>query len=1144
MPRGSAAYGLVSPTEENSIVTANTTINAWVNEIQGKARSGDLTASLRSVYGSSALEGELVELVAALASGDRSVLPTIQWLDSTALQGRLGAYSPQTETIYVSQQLLEFPDIALEVLTHEWAHALAQRYFEGQEQTGHAYGLTRALLGKDHALVLSSPNAHAAWGAHDHADSLVLPGEDAGVSVQWFDTALHIDWAREQLPMLNAQAFDLLKLGQNDSDAFLGVARVGVFSPYGLQTDSSTHFDNNNVRGSIESMRKRWSHGIDQLDETLIRNPLPVPFMDKALVGPNFEGANAGVENLLYRFGQITHAFQDFYSHSNWIEMVRAGADSWITSGALLDQGLDLPTPLNPGSYIASAPGVMVAMSGPDHDPSLKLAGIGIYATGPKSVYWWVNDRQDGWGQVFANPQAGGSVGGLMTGAVNEAVYYDTDYSVPLRAVDRENLADKEYYRGFSHGGVAGAFVGQWMSPLSKDKSDNGRFVDKAANKVLFEEAQAYAGWQVQHDFDRMGNLISKNHGVDGLQKFADFALVESAREQFVSTYSQPGGRWDWDGARLSLDQVRLFLATVEESGHEAGHFHFDESKLRFVEVFYADEQASFTSNNNRTYLTQVNDGGRWWDIAAGVINTHHDHLEDYGPEAFLPAAVQHVSAGGRALWSESNQQEGHYLGTVYFVANVNTAARVYVNQFDVDFDELHVVDEQGNLVEVIDVDRADYPEVRQYLVDTYNIILNARPEAQTLSQAMVIRSDQVHGSVVIQAADFFASADATHAREHDPAAGKHSAVRFASHDETHSWLRLRDNGTLEITDIDAVPKGVHKVYVSVTDEAGLLEGAMITLAIDPQVRVAGQAYDTSTQITLDFRDSVGASALGLFAQVFGEQGNPVSFVEHLGVRLGQASGLPEDFDAGLISTNLSDAIDHGDLVFFALDYDTQTLHPLDLLQSGTDQFVLSRAGQAVADVSLGGSAASSYIDEIYFVGLEDVRLGIPLTGSWVNSVTGSAGQPTEVRLDASVIGESAYAGEFGFIVAHAQSGHLIDPRSGVGLKSVNLSYDTVSDYSVYSVRSAPGTVVQGSGVFSLDPDLNLNNIVLLPYYKVQTDQGSQLFMGGASGARNGLSHVVRVDRNTFGVEDLISGDYDFDDALLTVNAITVTDYI
>lgn len=1123
-------------------MTNSSAISDWINDIEAKASSGELAKAVNLAFGSGTVIAELV-------NGDLCQVPRIETLEHSQLQGHLGAYSAEIDTIFISNEALKHPSVAVEVLTHELGHAIEHKYFKDNAIPEASYEFTRALLGQDHALILSSGATHRAHDgergdAGDH--SLRITGMDAPVRVDWFDTSLHIDWAREQLPMLNAQAFDLLQLGQNDSDAFWGPARVGILSPYGLQTDSATHFDNNNVRGSLEAMRKRWSNGIEQFDDTSISGKLNLPYVDKALVGPGFDGANAGVENLLYRFGQITHAFQDFYSHSNWIEMVHGARGQWIEANSLLDSSLDLPAQLNPGSYLNNTPNVMVAMSGANYPATLARAGVGIYATGPKSVYWWVNDRQDGWGETFANPLSGGEIGGLMTGAVNSAIYYDTNYSVPLRALDRAGFFDVEYYRGFSHGGLAGEIIGQWMSPLSKDKADNGRFSDKDANRILFEDAQTYSSLQVRHEFDRMGNLIFNNHGIEGLQKFADFAIVALDREVYVQTYSQPNARWDWDAANEAFAPVMALMSTLQSDSHDqAEDFHFDEANMRFVEIFYPGDDISFQSQDNRTYLTQVKIEGQWVDAAEGLINTHHDHLHDYGPEAFLPASVQHTERGGRMVYSDANHDEGHYRGTIYSVVNVNLQSRIYINHFDVGLDEVHIVDMSGELIEVVDIDRADYAQTRHYLLDAYNIKLNARPETEVLSQAMTIRSAEVNGSIILRASDFFASPDAVHAANHDPSAGLHSDLWFAGHDQTKPWLTLLDDGTLEISDISLAPQGVHVIYVSVHDEAGLFEGATITLAIDPVIRVDGFEFTPQSELELAFRGTTN-SAIGIYAQVVDEQGLPVSFVEHLGVQIGNSAGLPAGFQAGLITTNLADPIDHGNVNFFAFDYNSMQTVDLDVTQIGQDTFSLSHGDQILANMSITDNPTghlSTYIDEIYVKGLADVLLGIPLNGSLVEILSDKANMPHQISVQTTAHREAFYNGEFGFFVADLQSGYLIDPVSGIKHEQVGLTAQNIDDYAVLSIRDVPNTAAQTTSSFVLDPDLNLNNLALFPYYQVDTHQGSQLYLGGAAGQRDGVSHIARIAKNTFGVEDLVGADYDFDDFMVTINSITISNF-
>lgn len=1111
--------------------------------MQQAAQSGLLSEAIAQVFGVSDRQQTLAQEILEIANGNTNVLPVLKVVPADTLHGHLGAYAEASNTIFLSDSLIEIPDLAIEVLTHEFGHSIASRYFNDSEQSTDAYAFTHKVLGKDFALQLSSPEGHQAEDSHAQGDALSPETTALASDIKWFDTPLHIDWARQQLPMLNAQAFEIFRVAQNDSDAFFGPIRAPMLSPYGLQTSSATHFDNNNIRGSIETMRKRWGDGIDNFNSTDIDFRIFVQFLDASRVGPAFDGPNAGVENLMYRFGQISHAFQDFYSHSNWVEMVRAGDGKWIAPRALLDTGFDLPQQLNPGSYLTNAPRVMVAMSGSDFDATLQEAGTGLFLTGRKAVHWWVTDQQAGWGEVYANPKPGSEkygspVGALMTGAVNGAIYYDTDYSVPLRAPNKTGILDKEYFNGFSHGGFAGAMPGRsWISPLSKDKPDNGRFSDKTANSALFTEAQAYAGLQLRADFDRLGNMIFKNYGEAGLRKFANYAITENSRELFVTTYSTPGGRWKWDQTDPAQKFIQLLLAKSAEDPTALDHA-FDESAMRFVEVFYPPNADEPTATPQRAYLTQILKDGRWWDSSGGLINTHHDHLEDYGPEAFTPAATQHSAMGGRAVWSLPQTEEGNYLGTIYYVANINTGARVYLDEFDVSIDELHLVDENGNTIQVVDLDHADYPELHQRLLNLYNIDVNSRPEEETFANSVVIKSSETRGPILLQAADFFADQDLTVGTASDRPQVVHSNLFFAGHDETRSWLKLRTDGLLEITDISKAPKGTHEIFVSVSDGSGMLEGVMITLAIDPEVLIAGRAYAPQTQAELRFTDS-GDSSISVYGQVVDRNGTPLAYAEHMGSRLGSASGLPPGANGTVVQTNLADGIDSGNFEFFAYLYDKQQTVELSVEPTSGDRFLLKNGQQTIAELTLSpDKQVTTYTDEIYINALEDVLLGVPLRTGLIQRASDKKGSPYEVTLQTSVSREAAHDGEFGFILADPQNGYIIEPSTGLHIEEVSLNPENIGQFSVYSVRGVRDREITHSGSFKIDPELNLNNLALFPYYRAENPDGAELFIGRSN--VDGLSHISRVGKNTFGVEDLVGGDYDFDDVVITITGMTV----
>jgi len=1119
-------------------------LSAWKAHLQGLARSGSLGQSIQAVFGDAIWPQGLKEDIEALARGEFSRLPRIQVLDHQSLERHPGAYSPHTKTIYISEEILGHESLLAEVMAHELGHYIADAYFNGVQGQTEAHDFTRSLLGQDHALLLT--NAHSK--NHPHAGFITLADPAEPVPVFWFDTNLHISWLQVQLPMLNAKAFDLISTAQKDSDAFYSPISGPMLSPYGLQTHNATHFDNNNIRGGLESMRKRWIDGIDNLNADVIQNGPYIVWKDASRVGPSFSGQDAGVENLLYRFGQISHAFQDFYSHSNWLELSRIQGRDWIGPGALFETSLGVPVQLNPGDSVPNAPQVMVAMSGPDYDASLKRVGVGVFGTIPKIVNWWVELDQSKWGEVYASPKSSGDtesyVAGLMTGAVNGAVYYETDYSVPLRAPDRTGIFEQEYFRGFSHGGLAGAVIGQWVGPLSKNKVDNGRFSDKNLNKSLFQEAQILADLQLRHDWDRLGHLIYESHGEQGLRKFADYAVVQSYRDLFVTTYSQPEGRWVWDAENLSLSAAGLFLASQSDPDHGDDHGDFDEPEMRYIEVFFEDASANFSTAANRTYLTQFFVDGRWIDSAAGLVGAHHDHDEEEGADAFEVASVQYVDRGGRALWFTPNIQSGHYLGTIYYVQDVNPQARVFINKFDVGKDELWMVDGAGNLIEIFDVDHGDFDQTRQLILQNYNVKINARPESQSLTQSKVLSTTDTVGPVLLSAAEFFGDHDWIHAVGHSPFDGYHTDFTFVGHDETQSWLKLRDDGLLEISDLSAVASGVYKIYVSVSDGAGMLEGAMIVLAIDPQVVVGSQVFAPTTSIEVVFTQG-SDSAMSIFGQVYDEFGRPASGLQHLATRVGDASGVPDGFDPTVVLSGLAAPSVHGTMQFFAYSYSKDEIIMLDLQESGQGQFSLRHEGDVLAQFTTGTvPTVLPYIDQLYFVGLEDLMFGIPLQSSVVLAQPEVRGDFYQVNLETTVSRESYFEGDFGLFLADLQTGHVVDPLSGLQLERAILDLQNIRSYAVYEVAAPKEGQIESNQSFKMTGKLNLHNLALLPYYIAHSPDGSELFLGGSAGSRDGVSHIARLGMNTFGVEDVVGGDYDFDDVIVTINAFTITDFV
>ena len=500
--------------------------------------------SLYELNGKTSVDKDLISSARGLLQNSgQTPLPTVLQLSSEELNNHWAAFSSDTNTIYVAPDLNSFPELENAVLVHELGHWLANQL--GLQST-HASvrNFTNTLVGE---LQESSQNL----GNTDDADlssnqTITLP-DGRIIKVQYFDTVMHTDWDKQLFPLLSQKASTTITNAQNHTDAFTTwdplYTQAISYSAFGLQTHSPSHFDNNNISGGLSAILSRWIDGINRFNDIYIKEASSIreriDYTDY-LVNPEFSGPNAGIELLIYRFGQIAHAFEDFYAHSNWVELGRNGL-LLAPNGTnfILDAGLGWPAQIKPGDFIAGT-NVMVAQSGPDWRKILKKSGTGSYSGSKIDVYWNVDStnpddkNNSNVAVVSATTLDGRKVYGLASGATSGAIYMDKDNSVFLRDPAKTAWYQQEYFRGFSHGGVAGTIAGQWVSPLNKDKA-------KQPNHML---AKLYANRQTQNEWDRMGNLIYAFYGVTGLNKFANYAFdSQVARDAYVGTYSKPGGR-------------------------------------------------------------------------------------------------------------------------------------------------------------------------------------------------------------------------------------------------------------------------------------------------------------------------------------------------------------------------------------------------------------------------------------------------------------------------------------------------------------------------------------------------------------------------------------------------------------------------
>lgn len=1113
-----------------------------MGELQTLARSGLLSRSIEAVFGSSPRAPELQRTLNAIANGDVSVLPSISTLSNDAMKGHFGAYSHETNTIFLHEGIQSSLPITREVLYHEIAHYIAEQFFGGAESATDSFEFTRALLGDQSPILV----------AHDDAEhktlegEIILDGQDQPISVEWFDTQLHIDWAKAQLPMMTAEGFAIFARAENETDAFYSSTAkklIVEYSPYGLQTQSASHFDNNNIRGGMETVHKRWSDGIGNFNSTKIDaiTNSDSETRDKAWVGPGFSGADAGVQNLIYRFGQVSHALQDFYSHSNWVENYLSGR---ITSTTLLDSGLGLPSRLNPGDYVTTATDLMVAMSGINYANLMKKAGTGSYSGSSKDVYWWVNLTQDPrqWATTHGNLLDGKEIGALMSGAVSGAVYADTDYSLPLRALNRSGFFEQEYFRGYSHGGFAGTIYGQWVSPIAKDSApsdrySNGSSISYYAGELGHKTAEQFANLQVRNEWDRMGNMINEKYGKAGLQKFADFAVTEAYRATYVETYSQPGARWNWGNAALTIPDIVFQLEAAQMAQTQK---QLAETPLRQIEVFYASDSATLNSSDNRTYLTQVLKDGVWVDSAAGLVTAHLHDINDGSGNVFSAAPTQHGGTGGRGLAIAADLESASPLASIYDVENINTQARVFINDFDVGLDQIRIVDGNGQVLKVIDVDHANYPDLQKQLLAEYNIVLNARAETEALTSQKIVLTKNVTGPLIIKASEFFSDADLrANGATHGP-----STLSFSSYDESVSWLKLRSDGSLEITDISKVIKGQHEIYVGVSDGSSEFAGQRIVLSIDPEISVGGVPFASNVPVDVTFT-TTRSSAIDLYGVILDANGQLAAEPKHLALRLGDNAGTPLGFDANHIASWLGDDGDHGTMQFLVDFHDGLGLRPLAVQNVDATHFNLNMGGETIASLAVGApSNPSIFIDEVFVEAVNAMMLALPLDRP-ILGATSRADASYEVNFTVTLAKESDYTGEFGLFLADVRSGNVIDPKTGLQMEGVKLDYGNIDTFTVFSSAASPQGPVQKDGRFVIDGDLNLDNLALLPFFKVHAPTTSYLLFGNDFANPDGIEHIVRIGQNIFGCEDLLGGgDLDYDDMVATIGTLSVRELL
>lgn len=1083
--------------------------------------------ALTNAFGLDVAGDRIESLRRILLDSGESTRPRITELNPNYLNNHYAAYSADTNTIYVDPDLKSFPGLAENVLAHELGHWLDFQIHG--DYTDHA-----AVRDFANSLTGNANPSEPSDGHSDHplveSSELRLPGGQT-VTAQFFDTPIHVAWISQQLPFLSETAKAIIADGQNDTDYFNAERKkmIGTggrltlrYSPYGLQTHAPSHFDNNNISGGLMAIRSRWEDGISRFNSSLVSEVTSEQFLGvnniDGLANPLISGADAGVRLLLYRFGQINHAFEDFYSHSNWIESVKEGL---IAPDHLLEGGLDLPKVLQPGDLIPGT-AVMIAQSGPSWSTLLKKSGTGIYTEGVYDVYWNVNstDPAKGGGKLSATTLDGKTVYGLATGATDGAIYKDRDQSVFLRDPSKTKLTDKEYFRGFDHGGLAGTKFGQWVGPLNKDEENHPNFLN----------AKKLANLQLQNEWDRMGNLIYKSYGAEGLRKFANLALAtQEARDAYVATFSTSGARYFGSALPLTLSTSLVAAESGGEAGADAASLSYPEIRqVRLFGLSFNDPAGPFAGYQDR-YQFKDPATGVWLDTDFNNISIHHDLSADEWAMLTTPSQVQRLDRGERATWSLSREDSIDESGTNYFVELANQSVNVYIDDFDPVHDRIVLVDAAGKEVRLADSLYA-VPNIALLTAELskYGVFIDFRPDIGFDPEVVLVAESQLASPLVIRASSVVGDVEG-------------GQLFFTGYDGSVPFLSLVD-GALRATVIDPKYSGkTYTAYVDVSDGVSVFRTVPLRIAVAPKLLINGQAFDSDTSFSLRI-NSLTQQGFGIVAQVSDDLENTLDQFVSIATSIGSANGAPAGYDSSELNVKLTDDLDSGTVAFWLQDA-AGGLRPLNVQFLPGGGFGLSLDAIQIARIA--PVASTAVVPDISTVSSPDVLddgLGLKLNQAYADVSGGNGVNPWRVSLSLDLFREAAYPSQVGFFLFDQVAGSIIDPVTGI--PADGLGSDWFKDAERFAAWTGTTDNMKPRGFnvsFTVDGRVDLDSIALMPFMKTLVD-GQFFYYSTFDGLNaDGARHVSMISRNVFGFEDKPGlGDSDGDDMILRVNSLNV----
>ena len=1074
-------------------------------------------------------------------------------LDNNGMRGQLGAYSKENNEIYLNSELDSTPSLLKVVLTHELGHAILDKLVDNPTDSASTQATINRFVvdlipeASDVFMVINK-----AMTEPKNTDSkIVLPNGET-VKAEMFDTPLHIAAEKSTYYAMNSAALETLALAQNHVDD-LDLLR----NKQSLQFRSAAHFDNNDIEGGLTMVRNWYADGIKRFNDADIsaaswsKSNDSDPNWASGLVNPAFPGANGGIDLLLYRFGQVLHALQDFYTHSNWLSLTGEVRGKPLPTDSILDNGLGLPTILHAGQAIPGTRAGMttlIAGKGPDWGQLLKKTGDrreswNLFGA-TESVYWKVNSdtqsKWDGTTKIFglvdpiltATTLNGKEIYGLATGSTWGLVYKDENKSVPFRDPSKAgSVIAQEYFKGFNHGGIAGTGNAFVINPITGQGVDEylGPLAKDAETSFSYDEAMRYANLQIKNEWDRLGHLIYNSYGVDGLQRFANYALWDQDRQQYIDTYSKPDGRWAWNNLPA--------FTTDLTSPHTLGS-KFEGAQLRFINLVSNSIAKPGTQDLNIGIQFKLIDGD-WTDSAyasLSALDRHGDLSDEMWTKILTPAGHNHTVNGARAYWIEPNNEGTFADGVTYVVEDANQSVAIDLTDFDTSRDKIMIIDSAGkSKVEFSGHwSKAEYLQNKSTLHDTYNInihqAIHLRPDNHvwTIDAAKIVLANGSVEGLALAASDLFSEA-------YEEKSGVKNTLQFTSYDNTAPFLKLIDGHLVALANANEYSGKTYSVEVSVSDGVSGLLDQTIDIKVAPSLAAAGgNVLKSGQSLAIKFAEQA-KQACSLLAGINTDSGSTAANrVITLASLTGSVNGNPKEWDPLSQTASLGSISDNGTLTFYTYDTNSNNLTELTLEKQENGAMNLLNNGKVFATITETSPASPKLfnVNTYPVAGAVDHAVGFTLPSDSKN-----------FKIGYSIYSSAAFKSEFGLFMTDAQTGNIVDPITGhlYDNKPENLNA-ILATSSLFKSAVTHDRAITGYFDVKLDSAIPTSEIIFTPFIKTVQDGKTYVYSGDSKLNSDGIDHAVMLSANSFGFEDVYGGgDRDYNDVIFALNDVTVT---